>query len=581
MSFGLSSTGLQIKRVADIKTELEAAFRATFGQAINLDSRSILGQIIGIVSEREALVWELIEAVYLSQYPDTAEGVQLENVAALTGTTKKTATKSTGTVTLIGDPGTVIDADSVISKSGDDTARFVTDAAATLSSGTNEVQSLTFLDTPTGGNFTLGFDGETTSALDHTTVAADLEAALEALDGIDAVAVTGSFAAGFDIEFQGSNGLSPQVALTVETNALTSGSYTAGNLTITVAEDTPGAFPQADVGVTAETAGATTAPAGTLTVIETPVSGWDSVTNALDITPGLDLETDQELKLRRLQEIAIAGKATLDAIRSSLVALSDVTAVVIFENNSALTDPDDRPPHSVDIVVQGGDQTEIGETIFDTVAAGIETIGAISESVTDSQGFSQTVKFSRPDEIEIYVEVDLTVNASVYPADGETQVKNLIVAFGEEIGIGNDVITIPQLLCAFANVAGILDVALRVGAAAMPAAGTATVTASNSVGDLLLTTGSAHGLVANNRIRFTSAGTLPTGLSAGVTYHVTSAPTTTTLKLSTSRGGDEVAYTDAGTGVHTMSYGGLDENISIAAREVASFDSSRITVDVP
>ena len=37
---------------------------------------------------------------------------------------------------------------------------------------------------------------------------------------------------------------------------------------------------------------------GTLTVIETPITGWDSVTNATDATLGANLETDPELRAR-------------------------------------------------------------------------------------------------------------------------------------------------------------------------------------------------------------------------------------------------------------------------------------------
>ena len=115
MTFGLTATGLEIKRASDIKTELEASFRATFGQAINLDSRSHLGQIIGIVSEREALVWELIEEIYFSHYPDPTEGTSLDNVAAITGTTRKSATKSTGVAVLIGDAGINVPSGSILS----------------------------------------------------------------------------------------------------------------------------------------------------------------------------------------------------------------------------------------------------------------------------------------------------------------------------------------------------------------------------------------------------------------------------------------------------------------------------------
>jgi len=131
MTFGLDENGLEIKTESEIKTELEDAWKATFGQAINLDARSFLGQVTGIISEREGLIWELIEVIYLSPFPDTAEGVPLDNVSAITGIVRKPETVSVGVITLIGTAGTLVDEGSVISVDGSPESRFRTDADAT------------------------------------------------------------------------------------------------------------------------------------------------------------------------------------------------------------------------------------------------------------------------------------------------------------------------------------------------------------------------------------------------------------------------------------------------------------------
>ena len=158
--------------------------------------------------------------------------------------------------------------------------------------------------------------------------------------------------------------------------AVTNQGYTAGGLPIDITTPTEGVLPQATVGVTAQNTGPVQAPAGTLTVIETPVTGWTSVTNPLDADPvGTNLESDIDFRIRRLEELAIAGRATTEAIKSQVLTVDDVTAVVVFENDLFVVDPDDRPPKSVDIVVEGGVIAEIAAKIFDTVAAGILTIG--------------------------------------------------------------------------------------------------------------------------------------------------------------------------------------------------------------
>jgi hypothetical protein len=68
----------------------------------------------------------------------------------------------------------------------------------------------------------------------------------------------------------------------------------------------------------------------------------------------------------------------------------------------------------------------------------------------------------------------------------------------------------------------------------------------------LITSTSAHGLVAGDRIRVSSATTLPAGLSAATNYFViASGLTTTAFKVSATLGGSAVDITDTGTGTHT------------------------------
>ena len=89
---------------------------------------------------------------------------------------------------------------------------------------------------------------------------------------------------------------------------------------------------------------------------------------------------------------------------------------------------------------------------------------------------------------------------------------------------------------------------------------TGTVTASDDSG--LKFTGaspSSHTLTDGDTIQITTAGTtLPTGITADVTYFVRDA-TTTTFKLATAAGGTAIPWTDAGSGTltYTTSWGNL------------------------
>lgn len=81
---------------------------------------------------------------------------------------------------------------------------------------------------------------------------------------------------------------------------------------------------------------------------------------------------------------------------------------------------------------------------------------------------------------------------------------------------------------------------------------TNTFTASSSGGLLLTYTNDFKNLT---RVRFTTTTTLPTGLTAGVTYWLVRASSTTAhvaTSYANALAGTFVAYTDAGTGTHTL-----------------------------
>lgn len=111
--------------------------------------------------------------------------------------------------------------------------------------GTDEVQTITFGGTPTGGTFKLAFQGQTTAAITwsatNATLIANIDAALEALGNIGVGGVTtavGTMTAGIGtatVTFTGAVGKMAVDTMTVANNSLTGTSPT-----IAVAETTPG-----------------------------------------------------------------------------------------------------------------------------------------------------------------------------------------------------------------------------------------------------------------------------------------------------------------------------------------------------
>jgi uncharacterized phage protein gp47/JayE len=471
MVYGVTPAGFVPKRLADIKLEQEAALQGIFGAGIDLDPRGPFGQLVGIYSERESLLWELFEQLYNASYVRWAEDVSLQNAVAYNGIVKQKGTKSTVGIKCIGTAGTTVPALSVVSVEDNTDARFVTDADILIGAGTSEVQTITFSGTPVGGTFTLVFDGESTSALAHNVSAAAVKAALEALSTINTVNVTGTVGAGFVVTFAGADAEQPKELITVGSNTLSSDGVAVGDITPSIAETTPGALPNGTGTATAESVGATIALAGKLTVIETAVSGWDSVTNPLDATLGLEPESDAELKIRRVQQIAKAGAGTPEAIKAKILELEDVTSCTVYINKTKIVDGDGRPPNSVEAVVEGGTDAEIAEKLWKAVGGGIATHGTETVIHVDEDGFNQTMKFSRPTEVDIHIILDIDVTDEFPISSGADDIKAAIVEWGADLQVGDDVIVFPKLVSVLNNdedYPGIVDVTVKIGTAALP-----------------------------------------------------------------------------------------------------------------
>ncbi|MEW5803903.1 MAG: baseplate J/gp47 family protein [bacterium] len=475
MTYGLTSQGFNAKTLDIIQSEIEDALKATFGSSINLLPEGVFGQLTGIFSERESLLWELIEAIYYSQYPDTAEGVSLDRVCSLTGITRLAAMPSQiAGMALFGTVGTVVPAGTVFSVKDNPDVKFATSEEKTLGAGTDAVQAITFDTIPTSGSFKLDLNGETTSAIGFDASSSDLQDALNALSALSEVTVSGDFPGGFTVTFGGADGKQPQELLLATDSTLLAGGTAVA---ITIAHAVTGVY-QAQVDCTATETGPLVANAKTLTVIDNPISGLVSVFNPEDASLGRNIETDTELRVRRnnLLQVSVAGP--LDAILASILKLNEdsskpaLESVNAFENYTNEVDARGLPAKSFLVIVYqaaGGttrDQ-EIFEAIYAAKPAGIQSYGNVSGMVTDSQGFNHTICFSRPNEINIYVDLDLQVTDD-YPMNGDDLVKTTLTAWGNNLGVGADVIVYPALISQLASIPGIVDVAIKIGTSPGP-----------------------------------------------------------------------------------------------------------------
>ena len=439
----VTATGFVKKTLAEIKVELETGFQAVFGTDIDLDSTGPIGQLIGILAKREADLWDGAEEIYTSRNPNEATGTSLDNLAAETNVTRIAASASrVENVLLFGTEGTVVAAGKQARQSGR-TETFSLETTTTITKTKSRYGYLT-PETPVVGHvYAITIDSVPYSI---TYAAGDLVTLLLA----ELAAWTGGTASasvdGTSIILQATE----DFALT-ETATFTDVLWASGGI------------------FNADVISPLPVPENTLIEIVTPVSGWDSVTNIQAGGTGREVETDDELRIRRQQDF-LKGSATDDAIKSALLNdVVGVSAVTVTSNRSMATDIYGRPPKSFEVVIEGGSTQDIADKIWEKSPSGIESYGTTTATVVDANGDNQSVKFSRPTNMYIWVRLTRTLyTEEVYPVDGDAQIKAAIVSWSLlNMKAGTDVIY-QRLSIPVYTIPGVKDITIEVAATTTP-----------------------------------------------------------------------------------------------------------------
>lgn len=180
--------------------------------------------------------------------------------------------------------------------------------------------------------------------------------------------------------------------------------------------------------------GAIECPANSLNQIVTAVLGWSTVNNSSAGAVGLEGESDTELR-KSLPKKQYQGKSLNEAIRSNVLRVEGVDSCLVIDNDTNSNDTTSvsgktLPPHSLWVCVDGGNNNEIAQAIFDTKSIGCAYAGTdVSVNVSDgSQTYS--VSFDRPTTQRIYVSITVDVSALGGSSNiNEEAVKNAIISY--------------------------------------------------------------------------------------------------------------------------------------------------------
>lgn len=189
------------------------------------------------------------------------------------------------------------------------------------------------------------------------------------------------------------------------------------------------------VTATCQTIGEVAADAGTITQIGTPTLGWQTVTNPAAAAPGAPVESDAALRQRQTTSTALPSLTVLDGIIGAVASIAGVTRYAAYENDSASTDANGLPAHSISLVVEGGDAQAIADAIAKKKTPGSPTYGTTSIVVQDVYGRPITINFFRPSYDAITATVTIKALSGFTTAVGDA-IKQAVSDYINGVAIG-------------------------------------------------------------------------------------------------------------------------------------------------
>lgn len=195
-----------------------------------------------------------------------------------------------------------------------------------------------------------------------------------------------------------------------------------------------------NIQVVAKVAGPIPVLAGTIIAIQTPLAGWDTVSQSTNGTIGSLAQTEQEYRNDRNKTVMRNYTSTEETMQAKLVELGLPQAKVF--NNDTDSAVGVVPARSIHVTVGelgNVSPTDVAKVILDTKPLGCPTYGSTTIATTDVMGFSHDVSFSQANEVDVAIELDVTF-LDPNDAGADLQIKNALIEHINSLLTGEDVI---------------------------------------------------------------------------------------------------------------------------------------------
>lgn len=419
--YGLTHDGPNIKRLDAIIDDMHSGLSERWGVNTRQNPQSFLNHILTNIADAIAELWEMGEDVYYSQYPSSAEGRSLDNAAQYGGSTRETAAKSYYPIHCTGKDGTTLAAGTIIASDTNPTTQLsITDSKLLTRNAFNKA-SIKVASAEANEAYTVALNG---TVIPYSSATAN---PVDILKGLASVIKTEDFTITVD---ELNERLIIEAKDLISQNTLVlSENLTTDTVTCVISFGT------------VET-GDILLPEGVITNIVKADAGLQSVVNLCGYIAGRDEQTDTEFRQSYADKIFNRSSMMLESIRSAILNnVQGVASVAAYENPSHEWDDMGRPPHSIEIVVDGGDSTEIAKQILEKKAGGINTFGDTVVIVSGAYDEDITVRFNRPAVVYTWFRLGITLRKNeVIPPNYVDLLRKVVLDHMDSLNAGSDVV---------------------------------------------------------------------------------------------------------------------------------------------
>lgn len=417
--YGITNKGFVLKRMDTILEEIHSDLTEGFEFDTRLQRPSFLDVLVTTFAGQIADLWETAQDSYYAKYPATATGINLDNAVQYGGIRRETNQRSVYPLHCTGEDGTFIREEATVATNTSPEIRlYAANEFQITREAFNSVDvAVAVLQ---ASIYTVTINGE---QYNYTSADVDEAAVIQGLKA----AITNSE---YVVTVEDGNTLRIVDTIKTRNNTLVLSDNLTTRSVTTIAQ------------FFTEEYGRIVLPTGIVTKMINNITGFESVINLLEPTYGRMAETDIELRQSYIGKSAIRSTRMIDSICSQLINnVPNVESATGYENNTDYTDEEGRPPHSVEIIVDGGDETKIASIILDKKAAGIQTFGKITVSVATKYGDSVPISFNRPEYVYVWMKVTLDAEQSYLPTNYANLVVNSIIKDALKLQSGDNMLS--------------------------------------------------------------------------------------------------------------------------------------------